>query len=86
VTLGERDLYVVSADRTELYELLLRRLADHDTVEVILDRRRTAGRPQGGRSVQERRGDRPYYDAAHLLKTIGVILVPRDRRQSRETR
>jgi hypothetical protein len=87
VTLGARDLYIVSTDRTELYELLRTRLADHDDTEVILDRRRGERRNQPGSTPDERRRiDRRYYDQAHLLRTNGVILVSRDRRQSREAR
>jgi hypothetical protein len=82
--MATRDLYVVSTDRTELYELLSRGLADQDNAEVILDRRRgERGKPSGSTPDERRRAERSYYDETQLLKTIGVILVPRDRRPPR---
>ena len=82
-----RDLYVVSTDRSDLYELLKRGLAEHDTAEVILDRRRAErGEPSGSTPDERRRAGRSYYDDAQLLKTIGVILVPGDRRPARAAR
>jgi hypothetical protein len=79
-----RDLFIVSTDRTELYALLKRGLADRDNVEVILDRRRAArGEPSGSTREERRRAERSYYDEAQLLKSIGVVLVPRDRRPPR---
>jgi len=84
VTMVTRDLYIVSTERTELYELLKRGLADHDNVEVILDRRRGArAEPSASARDERRRAERSYYDEAQLLRTVGVVLVPRDRRRPR---
>jgi hypothetical protein len=80
VTTDARDLYIVSTERVELYELLKRRLGADDTVEVILDRRRREhGTQREGAWEERRRAERRYYHAAHLLRTIGVILVSRNR-------
>jgi len=81
VTTTGRDLYIVSPERTELFELLRKRLGDGDTAEVILDRRRgERGTPWEGTWEERRSGERRYYyDDAHLLRTIGVIRVSRDR-------
>ena len=82
MTAASRDLYIVSTERTELYELLKKRLGASDTVEVILDRRRGERWPQGEGAWAERRSvERRYYDEARLLQTIGVILITRDRRR-----
>ena len=81
MTAASRDLYIVSAERTELYELLKRRLGLGETAEVILDRRQDERRTEQESPRDERRhAERRYYDAAHLLRTIGVILVSGDRR------
>ena len=80
MTTTGRDLYIVSTERTELFELLRKRLGDGDTAEVILDRRRgERGTPREGTWEERRSGERLYYDAAHLLRTIGVIRVSRVR-------
>ena len=78
-----RDLYIVSTDRKELYELLRRQFANNEHVEVILDRRRRELRPRrGATKAEKRRNERRLADEAHLLKTLGVILVSRDRDQA----
>jgi hypothetical protein len=83
VTTTGRDLYIVSTERTELFELLSKRLGDGDAAEVILDRRRGERGTEWEGTWEERRGaQRRYYDAAHLLRTIGVIRVSRDRRRA----
>lgn len=72
-----RDVYIVSADREDLYELLKNRLGEDDNVEVVLDRRRGERRSQS-RAMEEdrRRGDRRSYDErTYLLQRIGVIRV-----------
>ena len=81
MTTTGRDLYIVSPERTELFELLRKRLGDGDTAEVILDRRRgERGTPWESTWEERRSGERRYYyDDAHLLRTIGVIRVSRDR-------
>ena len=79
-----RDLYIVSTDRKELYELLRRQFAKNEHVEVILDRRRgEQQRPaRGATKAEKRRNERRLADEAHLLKTLGVILVSRDHDQA----
>ena len=78
-----RDLYIVSTDRKELYELLRRQFANNEHVEVILDRRGGEQRPARGKTkAEKRRNERRLADEAHLLKTLGVILVSRDRDQA----
>jgi len=83
VTRAARDLYIVSSERTELYELLKKRLGDGDTAEVILDRRQDERGKPWADTLEERRVERRYYDESHLLRTIGVIRVSRDRRHAR---
>ena len=85
MTTTGRDLYVVSTERTELFELLKTRLDDGAAVEVILDRRRgKRGTEWEGTWKERRSGERRYYDDAHLLLTIGVIRVSRDRRRAHD--
>ncbi len=78
-----RDLYIVSTDRKELYELLRKQFANNEHVEVILDRRRRELRPgRGAAKAEKRRNERRLADEAHLLKTLGVILVSREHDQA----
>ncbi|MEK7701368.1 MAG: hypothetical protein AAB418_05110 [candidate division NC10 bacterium] len=75
-----RDLYIVATDRKDLYEILKRQFAGNDNVEVVLDRRRGQRRQATGASAAEkRRAERRLASEAHLLKTLGVVLVSRDR-------
>ena len=82
MTKATRDLYIVSTERTELYELLKKALGDGDTVEVILDRRRGERWARGEGWAERRSVERHYYDEGQLLRTIGVVLVSRDRRHA----
>ena len=78
-----RDLYIVSTDRKKLYELLKKQFANNEHVEVILDRRRGAQRTgRGATKAEMRQNERRLADEAHLLKTLGVILVSRDHDQA----
>ena len=78
-----RDLYIVSTDRKELYELLRKQFANNEHVEVILDRRRGEQRSaRGATKAEKRRNERRLADEAHLLHTLGVILVSRDHDQA----
>ncbi len=72
-----RDVYIVSTDREDLYELLKKRLGEDDNVEVVFDRRRGERRSQSRATKgARRRGDRRSYDERYyLLKHIGVIRV-----------
>ncbi len=83
MTRAARDLYIVSSERTELYELLKKRLGGSETAEVILDRRQDERGKPWADTLEERRVERRYYDEARLLQTIGVIRVSRDRRHAR---
>lgn len=75
-----RNLYVVSTDRKDLYDLLKKQFANDENVEVILDRRKGEVRAvTSGTKAERRRTERRLADEAHLLKTLGVILVSRDR-------
>ncbi|MBI2161032.1 MAG: hypothetical protein HYU25_11780 [Candidatus Rokubacteria bacterium] len=76
-----RDLYIVATDRKELYELLRKHFADNEHVEVIFDRRHGEQRPARATKAEKRRNERRLADEAHLLNTLGVILVSRDRDQ-----
>ncbi len=78
-----RNLYVVSTDRKDLYDLLNRQFANDENVEVIFDRRKGEARAAtGGTKAERRRNDRRLADEAHLLKILGVILVSRARNET----
>jgi hypothetical protein len=78
-----RDLYIVATDRRNLYELLKKQFGDDPNVEVILDRRKSEQRgPPGATREARRRKERRHFEQAHLLKTLGVILVSREDRQA----
>ena len=78
--MAKRDLYIVAANRKDLYEQLRRQFAGNASVEIILDRRKLERR-RGGSGVanDQRRADRRVRDDAHLLKTLGVVLVSIER-------
>jgi hypothetical protein len=79
--MATRDLYIVAADRKDLYKVLRKQFADNENVEVILDRRRGERRAApGGAKREKRKSDRRRSEEAHLLRTLGVILVAARRR------
>lgn len=81
MTTKRRDLYIVSTDRRDLYELFRKQFADDPNVEVILDRRKGERRAARGATPEERRrADRRQFEQAHLLNTLGVVLVSREHR------
>jgi hypothetical protein len=74
-----RDLYIVATGRQSLYDLLKKQFGDDPNVEVIFDRRQSERRAASGPTPEERRRkDRRQFERAHLLKTLGVVLVSRD--------
>src|SRR3990172_1473474 len=77
--MAKRDLYIVAANRKDLYEQLRRQFAGNAGVEIILDRRKAERRRGGGVANDPRRVDRRVRDDAHLLKTLGVVLVSIER-------
>src|SRR3972149_11914378 len=77
--MAKRDLYIVAANRKDLYEQLRRQFAGNAGVELILDRRKAERRRGGGVANDPRRVDRRVRDDAHLLKTLGVVLVSIER-------
>jgi hypothetical protein len=81
MTTKRRDLYIVSTDRRDLYELFRKQFDDDPNVEVIFDRRRGERRAARGATPEERRrADRRQFEQAHLLTTLGVVLVSREHR------
>lgn len=72
-----RDLYIVSTDRKDLYELLKKRFGNEEDIEVILDRRGGELRsPARAPKATPARGDRRACDERyHLLKNLGIIHV-----------
>ena len=77
--MAPRDLYIVAADRKDLYTLLRKQFADNETVEVILDRRQ--GEKRAEAASHARKSERRLEQEAHLLRTLGVILVSARRRE-----
>src|SRR3970040_2158629 len=78
--MSKRDLYVVAADRKDLYELLRKQFAGNDSVEIILDRRKAERRRGGGGVAPDtRRSHRRARADAYLRKTLGVVLVSVER-------
>lgn len=77
-----RDLYIVSTNRKDLYELLKKRLSGRDDVEIVLDRRAGERRTQSRTAKDDRRrGERRTHDERHyLLKSVGIIHVSAPRR------
>ncbi|MBI1962810.1 MAG: hypothetical protein HY616_06650 [Candidatus Rokubacteria bacterium] len=74
--MATRDLYIVAADRKDLYKVLRKQFADNENVEVILDRRQGERRAAaGGTKREKRKSERRRAEEAHLLRTLGVILV-----------
>ena len=74
-----RNLYVVSTDRKDLYDLLKKQFANDENVEVILNRRKGEVRKvTSGTKAERHSTERRLADEAHLLKTLGVIVVSRD--------
>lgn len=80
------DLYVISTDRRDVYELLKKRLGERAGVEIVFDRRIGERRSQAPatkkdrRRVERRSADERYY----LLKSVGIIHVSASRRASGE--
>jgi hypothetical protein len=72
-------LMVVSRDNPGLYEYALREFADSEEIKVVLDRRTTDRRREGGDAggiaVERRRFDRRRYAVDHRLRTIGWAFV-----------
>ena len=76
---NRRDLLIVSIDRRDIYELLQKDLGDR--FEVIFDRRRGERRSLLSTTAENRRrGERRSSDESYLVKTVGVIRVPAERR------
>jgi len=76
---NRRDLLIVSIDRRDIYELLKKDLGDR--FEVIFDRRRGERRSLLSTTGENRRhGERRSSDESYLVKTVGVIRVPAERR------
>lgn len=81
-----RDLYIISTNRKDLYELLKKRLRRRDDVEIVFDRRAGERRTQPRAAKDERRRDerRTHDERSYLLKHIGIIHVSAPRRPTRQ--
>ena len=78
-----RDLYIVATDRRDLYELLKKQFAGDPNVEVFLDRRKGERRATRMATPEERRrANRRQFEQAHLLKTLGVVLVSHEHQEA----
>jgi len=69
-------LYIVSRERSDLYDLLQRSFADVPWVRVILDRRFGERRaPRGATEEERRRSERRQRDVSRALDSLGWALV-----------
>lgn len=70
-------VFIVARDHRNLYESLRRTFADDDTVQVLLDRRRSERRQRAaeGRSEQRRQHRRARTDLQAQLEARGYALV-----------
>ena len=72
-------LMIVSRDNPRLYDYAVREFADSHEIKVVLDRRTSDRRREGGQvggiAIERRRVDRRRYSVDHRLRTIGWAFV-----------
>lgn len=73
-----REIFVVARDRPDLYRYLSQTFADADNVQVILDRRGSEHREEGGdgRSDEPRRAERRARPKVEQdLRSVGYAFI-----------